>query len=98
MELQNDYLLGYFNRAVGYYKLGFPDSALYNLEVIRNAYPQYPQLPIMYYNVVDLYVYGKYYTRAADLMKILLQLNPNDLQAQKALHSLDSMAKTGIGN
>ena len=98
LELQNDYLLGYFNRAVGYYKLGFPDSALYNLEVIRNAYPQYPQLPIMYYNVVDLYVYGKYYTRAADVIKILLQLNPNDLQAQKALHSLDSMAKTGIAN
>ncbi len=98
LELQNDYLLGYFNRAIGYYKLGYPDSAIYNLEIIRGGYPQYPQLPQMYYNVAGLYVYGKYYSRAADVMKILLQMNPNDLQAQQALHSFDSMAKVGQGN
>ncbi len=98
LELQNDYLLGYFNRAIGYYKLGLPDSSLYNLEIIRNGYPQYPQLQVMYYNLADLYIYGKYYNRAADIMKILLLINPNDLQAQQALHGLDSMARLGQGN
>ncbi len=92
IAMQDNYVLGYMNRSIGYLKLAQPDSMLMDLERVRAIYPIHPTLPEMYYNDAMLYLSGKNYVRAAEVLGIALKLVPNDPYLKKALNDVNAAA------
>jgi len=94
MSMQDNYILGYFNKAAGYYKLNMPDSMTYNLNMVQSLYPPYPGLPMMYFHASELYFNNHQFKKAADQFRNILLINPDDNNAKRAVHDLDSIARS----
>lgn len=89
--MQDNYVLGYMNRSIGYYKLGQADSMMKDLDKIFKLYPIHPKLPEMYYRAGILYYEQSQYEKALAALRASERLYPNDMYLQKALHDVDSV-------
>jgi tetratricopeptide (TPR) repeat protein len=85
IEMQPDYVLGYMNRCVAYYKLGMADSMVADLNKVMQLYPIYPTLPVMYFHAATLYFRNKQYQQAEGAVMQSLKLDPKNGDAQRLL-------------
>lgn len=92
LGMQENYVLGFMNRSVAYYKLNNADSMVADLDRVRTIYPIHPQLPNMYYHVGELYYNKKQYDRAVAEFQVCLKLDPRYTDAQKYLDMINSKA------
>lgn len=90
--MQDNFVLGYMNRAIAYLKLGVPDKMEADLDAVRRIYPIYPQLLPMYYRAAQLYLAKQNAESAKRVVQTGLQLNPNDPDFRMLAAALDSMA------
>lgn len=93
--MQENYVLGYFNRSIGYLKLGYPDSMATDLDKILTLYPIHPRLPEMYYRAGMLFYEKGQYMSAKNALTVSAKLYPNDPSLQKALYQVDSILQNG---
>ncbi|MCW3123151.1 MAG: bacteriophage receptor, outer rane subunit [Flavipsychrobacter sp.] len=91
IRMQDNYVLGYMNRAVAYMKLMEVDSMVMDLEKIRSLYPVHPQLPMMYYYAGQGYATQGKNDKAYSLMQTILQLNPGFEPARYVMRHMDSL-------
>lgn len=89
--MQDNFVLGYMNRAIAYLKLGAPDKMVADLDAVRRIYPIYPQLLPMYYRAAQLYLAKQNAESAKRVVQTGLQLNPNDIDFKRLDSALDSM-------
>ena len=89
ISMQDNYVSGYMNRSVAYYKMGVVDSMVADLDKVMKLYPIHPQLPEMYYHAGILYFSNKQYLKAAAAMQSSLKLYPRSAEAQSALHAIN---------
>ena len=95
INIDNAFVSGYVNRGMAYFNLRQPDSALWNLDKVRQLYPKYPKLDEMFFNVgVNFYV-NKRYPEAVNVWRTTLKINPNYTQAQNALIVIDNQMRAG---
>lgn len=85
IEMQPDYVLGYMNRCVAYYKLGMADSMVADLNKVMQLYPIYPTLPVMYFHAATVYFRNKQYQQAEGAVMQSLKLDPKNGDAQRLL-------------
>ncbi len=85
LGMQDNYVLGYLNRSVGYLKLGELDSMVMDLDKVRILYPIDPRLPNMYFHAGDKYFRRRQYEKALVEFNAALALNPRDTEVQKAV-------------
>ncbi len=90
LGMQDNYVLGYMNRCVAYYKLEQPDSMMADLAQVMRIYPVHPQLPEMYYHAGMLYYSGRQYPKAMVALQTALKLYPRYADAQKALNDVNA--------
>ncbi|MBE2290526.1 MAG: hypothetical protein IAE95_13285 [Chitinophagaceae bacterium] len=88
--MQENFVLGYMNRAIAYLKLGVPDKMEADLDAVRRIYPIYPQLLPMYYRAAQLYLAKQNAGSAKRVVQKGLQLNPNDIDFKRLGSALDS--------
>lgn len=93
--MQDNFVLGYMNRAIAYLKLGVPDKMVADLDAVRRIYPIYPQLLPMYYRAAQLYLAKQNAESAKRVVQTGLQLNPNDVDFRMLAAALDSTASAG---
>ena len=89
--MQENFVLGYMNRAIACLKLGAPDKMVADLDAVRRIYPIYPQLLPMYYRAAQLYLAKQNAESAKRVVQKGLQLNPNDPDFIKLGWVLDSL-------
>jgi len=97
--MQDNFVLGYMNRAIAWLKLGEPDRMVTDLDAVRRIYPIYPQLLPMYYRAAQLYLTKQNDDGARRVVQAGLQLNPNDPDFRMlaaALDSVESVSKTTV--
>ncbi len=85
LSIQDNYVLGYMNRSIGYLKLSMPDSMVADLNKVKALYPIHPQLPEMYYHAGTLYKSMSEYSKAEMTLRIGLELNPGNRELINAL-------------
>ena len=73
---------------MAYFRLGVPDSARVNYDMLYTLIPGYGQLPEMYYNLGVFYFIHERYRDAGSAWEKTLRLNPNYAQARNALEVL----------
>ncbi|MBL7689975.1 MAG: hypothetical protein JNM41_00160 [Flavipsychrobacter sp.] len=93
--MQDNFVLGYMNRAIAWLKLGEPDRMVTDLDAVRRIYPIYPQLLPMYYRAAQLYLTRQNADGARRVVQTGLQLNPNDPDFRMLAAALDSVASVG---
>lgn len=93
--MQDNFLLGYMNRAIAWLKLGEPDRMVSDLDAVRRIYPIYPQLLPMYYRAAQLYLAKQNTDSARRVVQTGLQLNPNAPEFRMLAAALDSAANIG---
>ncbi|MCD6010999.1 MAG: bacteriophage receptor, outer rane subunit [Flavipsychrobacter sp.] len=89
--MQDNYVLGYMNRSIGYLKLGYADSMVMDLDKIYKLYPIHPRLPEMYYHAGMLYYQQRQYENAKATLTVSEKLYPNDLSLQRALNDVNNV-------
>ncbi len=94
IAMQDNYVLGYMNRSIGYLKLGNADSMVKDLDRIYVLYPIHPRLPEMYYRAGMLYYQQKQYEQAKAALLMSEKLYPNDPSLQKALQDVNNALQT----
>ncbi len=92
IEINPAFVSGYLNKGMAYFKLKEPDSAVYNLNKVRELYPKYPKLDEMFFNVGVNFYMEKRYPEAINAWQTCLKINPAYQQAQNAMAV---MAKEG---
>lgn len=90
VSIHKTYILGHMNRGVAYIKLGYADSALADMHVIRKLNPMHPQLPYMFYHTGMVYYNSKKYDEAAAAWKEGLEINPGDPELEGVLNKLQA--------
>lgn len=91
IAIQDNYVMGYVNRAIAYLKLNQPDSMIADLNQVKRLYPIHPQLPELYFYAGDAYCASKQLDKGYAVMQTVLQLNPNFTPAKNAIRSIDSL-------
>ena len=76
LKMQDNYVLGYMNRSVAWYKLGMADSMTADLNRVLKLYPIHPVLPEMYYHAGMLYLANRRFVLADSAMHRSYYLNP----------------------
>ena len=89
IAMQNDYVLGYMNRSVAWYKLGEADSMKAGLDRVMKLYPIHPQLPEMYYHLGMLYYNNRQYPQADSALLQSLKLNPRNNEVKKTIEEVE---------
>jgi hypothetical protein len=90
LGMQNNYVMGYLNRCIAYYKLNNADSMVADLDRVKTLYPIHPMLPQMYYRAGELYYSQARYAPADSAMLWCLRMNPRETAAVQGLHRIDS--------
>jgi tetratricopeptide (TPR) repeat protein len=71
VEIYPGWFSGYWNLSLAYFKLHYPDQAVYNLDKVWALYPRYMGLDVMYYNVgVDFYMNRRYTEGTKNVAKL----------------------------
>lgn len=91
IAIQDNYVMGYVNRAIAYLKLNRPDSMIADLNQVKRLYPIHPQLPELYFYAGDAYCVSRQLDKGYAVMQTVLQLNPNFTPAKNAIRSIDSL-------
>lgn len=94
IAMQDNYVLGYMNRSIGYLKLEQPDSMVMDLDKIFKLYPIHPQLPEMYYRAGMLYYQQKQYEKAKAALEVSRKMFPNNQDLQKAINDVNNALQT----
>ncbi len=89
IELDPSFVSGYLNRGMAYFKLKEPDSAFYNINMVRQLYPRYPRLSEMFFNVGVNFFVAKRYREAMNVWQMTVQMDPNNAQARNAIAVLN---------
>ncbi len=79
----------YFNKCVAYNKLNVPDSIESSLNALHNVYPNYPQIPQIYFIAGMSYLTTRKYDKARVVFQNLLRANPGNAELQGALKAVD---------
>ena len=81
----NTYVIGYFNLGLAYFKLGQPDSAKANFDIVKSYYPKYPRLGEFYYNLGVFYYLHQRLPMAVTCWQTTLKIEPDNKEAIHAL-------------
>ena len=93
ISINPDYVLGFMNKAIAYFKLNMADSFLINLDNVRTRVPNYPQLGEMYYNVGTIYFLNKQYAQASAAWQISIKIKPDYPPVVNGIKVLKQMGK-----
>ena len=94
LKMQDNYVLGYMNRSVAYYKLGMADSMTADLNRVLKLYPIHPVLPEMYYHAGMLYMANRQFVQADSAMHRSYYLNPRVQDVKNEIGVIeDSLAR-----
>jgi protein O-mannosyl-transferase len=96
IEINPAFVSGYLNRGMAYFKLKVPDSAIYNLNKVRELYPRYPKLDEMFFNVGVNFYMNKRFPEAINAWQTCLKIAvPNSSIYQQAQNALAVMVREG---
>ncbi len=90
LGMQDNYVLGYLNRSIGYLKLGEIDSMVRDLDKVKILYPIDPRLPNLYYHAGDEYYRQNQFEKALTEFKVAASLSPGDTVLQNAVNVTSS--------
>jgi len=85
LTFHTTYVIGFFNLALAYFKLGEADSAKANFDVVLNYYPKYPRLSEFYYNLGVYYYIHKNIQQAVVCWWSSRRIQPDNKDAIHAL-------------
>jgi len=93
LHMQDNYVLGYMNRSIAYYKLGMADSMVADLDRVLKLYPIHPVLPEMYYHAGVLYAGNRQYAQADSMMHRSMQLHPGIQEVTTAIRAIEDSVR-----
>jgi tetratricopeptide (TPR) repeat protein len=85
LTFHTTYVIGYFNLALAYFKLGEADSAKTDFDVVMAYYPKYPRLGEFYYNLGVYYYLHQRLPMAVTCWRNTLKIQPDNKEAIHAM-------------
>jgi protein O-mannosyl-transferase len=87
IEINPAFVSGYLNRGMAYFKLRRPDSALFNLNKVKELYPRYPKLDEMYFNVGVNFYMNQQYNEAMNVWQGAIKMSPPNTKTHQDIQN-----------
>ncbi len=87
-SLHPTYVAAFLNKGIAYFKIGQPDSAKMNFDIVSKLYPNHPKLPESYYNLGVAFYLKREYPQAFASWNATLKMQPDNAMARNAINIL----------